>query len=104
LQRRRPPGQVIEQDLGGGAGPVIYRLAVWAERGRDVTALCAISGGPCWPGGLAGVGLPFGGAVGDQAGDGQEGLVEVFSSAEVALEGSPLLVLCVGVLDADPFR
>ena len=50
------------------------------------------------------MGLPFGGAVGDQAGDGQEGLVEVFSSSEVALEGSPLLVLRVGVLDADPFR
>ena len=30
------------------------------------------------------MGLPFGGAVGDQAGDGQEGLVEVFSSSEVA--------------------
>ena len=70
----------------------------------SLTAWCAISGGPCWPGGLAGVGLPFGGAVGDQAGDGQEGLVEVFSSSEVALEGSPLLVLCAGVLDADPFR
>src|SRR5580700_1605325 len=43
--------------------------------------------------------LPFGGAVGDQAGDGQEGFVEVFSSSEVALQGPPLLVLGIGVLD-----
>ena len=47
------------------------------------------------------LGLPLGGAVGDQAGDGQVGLVEFFASSEVALENAPLLVLCVGVLDAD---
>ncbi len=55
--------------------------------------------------GLAGClgGLPFGGAVGDQAGDGGAGFVEVFAASEVALEGPPLLVPGVGVLDADPF-
>ena len=50
------------------------------------------------------LGLPLGGAVGDQAGDGGVGLVEVLASSEVALEGPPLLVLGVGVLDADPLR
>jgi len=50
------------------------------------------------------LGLPFGGAVGDEPGDRQEGLVEIFSPPEVALEGPPLLVLGVRVLDADPFR
>jgi len=86
--------------LRGSTEPLSFTARTIAA----LTAWCAISGGPCWPGGLAGVGLPFGGAVGDQAGDGQESLVEVFSSSEVALEGSPLLVLCVGVLDAYPFR
>ena len=47
------------------------------------------------------LGLPVGGAVGDQAGDGQVGLVEVFAASEEALEDSPLLVLGVRVLDAD---
>ena len=68
----------------------------------SITTWCAISVGVCWPGGLAGVWLPLGGAVGDQAGDGQVGRVEVFAASEVALEGPPLLVLGVGVLDADP--
>ena len=46
--------------------------------------------------------LPLGGAVGDEDGDGGVGFVEVFAASEVALEGAPLLVLGVGVLDADP--
>lgn len=46
--------------------------------------------------------LPSGGAVGDQAGDGQVGLVVVLAAPDVALQGPPLLVLGVGVLDADP--
>ena len=50
------------------------------------------------------LGLPLGGAVGDQPGDRQEGLFEVLSSSEVPLEGAPLLVLGVRVLYADPFR
>jgi hypothetical protein len=49
------------------------------------------------------LGLPLGGAVGDQPGDRQEGLVDVFASSEVPLEGAPLLEFCVRVLDADPF-
>jgi hypothetical protein len=68
-----------------------------------VTTWCAIRVGVCWPGGLALLGLPFGGAVGDQAGDGLVGLVEVLAASEVALEDPPLLVLGVGVLGADPF-
>ena len=50
------------------------------------------------------LGLPCSSAVGDQPGDRQEGLFEVLSSSEVALEGAPLLVLGVRVLYADPFR
>lgn len=69
----------------------------------SVATWCAIRVGECWPGGLALLGLPFGCAVGDQAGDGGVGLVEVPAASEVALEGPPLLVLGVGVLDADPF-
>jgi len=46
----------------------------------------------------------LGGAVGDEDGDGSVGFVEVFAASEVSLEGPPLLVLGVGVLDADPFR
>ena len=49
-------------------------------------------------------GLPLGGAVGDQAGDGGVCFVEVLPVSEVALEGPPLLVLGVGVLGADAFR
>jgi hypothetical protein len=49
------------------------------------------------------LGLPLGGAVGDQPGDRQEGLVDVFASSEVPLEGARLLEFCVRVLDADPF-
>jgi hypothetical protein len=51
----------------------------------------------------AGWWLPLGGAVGDQAGDGQVGLVEVVAGSEEPLEDAPLLVLGVGMLDADPF-
>jgi hypothetical protein len=69
-----------------------------------LTTWCAISVGACWPGVLALLGLPLGGAVGDQAADGEVGVVEVFASSEVALEDAPLLVLGVGVPDADPFR
>jgi hypothetical protein len=43
-------------------------------------------------------------AVGDQAGDGLVGLVEVLAASDPALQRPPLLVLGVGVLDADPFR
>ena len=42
--------------------------------------------------------------VGDEAGDGQVGFVVVFAAAGVALQGSPLLVLGVGVLNGDPPR
>ena len=40
---------------------------------------------------------------GDQAGDGQVGLVEVVAASQEPLEDAPLLVLGVGVLYADPF-
>ena len=69
-----------------------------------LTTWCTIRVGACWPGGLSCWWLPLGGAVGDQAGDGRVGFVEVFASSEVALEDPPLLVLGVGVLHADPFR
>jgi hypothetical protein len=72
-----------------------------AAGGVQVTTWCAISVGACRPGELACWGLPLGGAVGDQAGDGGVGLVEVPAAPEVALEGPPLLVLGVGVLYAD---
>ena len=75
--------------------------ATGARRYR-LTTRCAIRVGTCWPGGLSCWWLPLGGTVGDQAGDRQEGLVEFFAASEVALEGAPLLVLGVGVLDADP--
>ena len=68
-----------------------------------LTSRCTIRVGSCRPGGLAGVWLPRGGAVGDEPGDGQEGLVEIVTSSEVPLEGAPLLEFCVRVLDADPF-
>ena len=51
----------------------------------------------------AGWWLPLGGAVGDQAGDGQVGLVEVVAASEEPLEDAPLLVLGVGMLNAAPF-
>ena len=35
--------------------------------------------------------LPFGAAVGDQAGDGQHGVFEVFATPDVALQRPPLL-------------
>src|SRR5712691_11596615 len=78
-----------------------YRLASYPR--LALTAWCAISARACWPGGLADWWLPFGGAAGDKAGDGHVGLIEVFAPSEVPLEGPPLLVLGVGVLDADPF-
>src|SRR6266516_2376865 len=49
-------------------------------------------------GGWSAVGCP----VGDQTGDGQVGLGVVVAAAEIALQGAPLLVFGVGVLDADP--
>jgi hypothetical protein len=70
---------------------------------KPITTWCAISAEACWLGESSCWGLPLGGAVGDQAGDGQVGLVEFFASSEVALENAPLLVLCVSVLDADAF-
>jgi Sigma-70 region 2 len=79
------------------------RLALLVMLQR-LTAWCAISTGACWPGGLAGGWLPLGGAVGDQAGDGGVGFVEVLAASEEPLESAPLLVLGVRVLDADPFR
>ena len=74
------------------------------RREQELTTWCTIRVGACWPGGLSCWWLPLGGAVGDQAGDGHVGFVEVFASSEVALEDPPLLVLGVGVLHADPFR
>jgi len=55
-----------------------------------------------WPVGWGG--LPLGGAVGDQPADCQEGLLEFVTSSGESLEGTPLLELGVGVLDADAFR
>jgi hypothetical protein len=76
-----------------------------AFRCREVlTAWCAIRVGTFWPGELALLGLPPGGTVGDQPGDREICFVEVLSPSKIALEGPPLLVLGVGVLDADPFR
>jgi hypothetical protein len=54
-----------------------------------------------WRAGLPG--LPLGGAVGDQSGDGGAGFVEVLASSEAAPEGAPLLVPGAGVPGADPF-
>jgi hypothetical protein len=48
-------------------------------------------------------GLP-GSYLGDQTGDGQVGLVVVVAASDPALQGPPLLVLGIGVLDADPLR
>jgi hypothetical protein len=48
--------------------------------------------------------ITAGGSVGDQTGHGGVGLVEVLPASDVPLEGPPLLVLGVGVLDADAFR
>jgi hypothetical protein len=44
----------------------------------------------------------FGAAVGDQTGDGQHGVFEVFASSDVALQRPPLFRLGDGVFDADP--
>src|SRR5262249_48908758 len=67
-----------------------------------VTSRCAIGVGSCWPGGLAGVWVPCGGAVGAQSGDGQSGFLEVLTASGPALHGPPLLGFGDGVLDADP--
>ena len=69
--------------------------------GDGVTTWCAISAWACWPGGLAGVGYRSAARSETRPDDGV-GLFEVLSSSEVSLEGPPLLVLGVGVLDADP--
>lgn len=49
-------------------------------------------------------GSPLGGSVGGQAGYGGLDLGEVLSASDVPLKRPPLLVLGVGVLDADVFR
>lgn len=69
-----------------------------------VTTWCAIEVGTCWPGGSADGWLPVGGAVRDQTGDGQVGLVVILVASDPALQGPPLLLFGVGVLDTDPFR
>ena len=46
--------------------------------------------------------LPLGAAVGDQSGDGEHGVVEVFVASDVALHGPPLFRSGDGVFDADP--
>jgi hypothetical protein len=54
--------------------------------------------GPVWAGWWSAAGRP----VGDQPGDGQVGLGVVLPPPDPALQRPPLLVLGVGVLDADP--
>ena|SRR6266487_4784022 len=102
----QPPPDLAE--VGAAGRGVAVDLDRARVRGLDeefpLTTWCAIRARACWPGGLADWWLPFGGAVGDKAGDGHVGLIEVFAPSEVPLEGPPLLVLGVGVLDADPFR
>src|SRR5690242_19910503 len=69
---------------------------------RTLTSRCTIGAMACWPGGSAGLWLPFGGAVGDQPGNGQGGVFEVFATPGPAVQGPPLLWFGDGVLDADP--
>ena len=87
---------------GGRRPPRLCRLPLLASAAARVLRLGArLAVGR---GGLAGwLGLPLGGAVGDQPGDRQEGLVEVFASSGESLEGAPLPELGVRVLDADAF-
>jgi hypothetical protein len=67
-----------------------------------VTSRCTIRVRPCSPGGPGGWYSPCGGAVGDQPGDGEDGLLEGVAAPGPALQGSPLLGFGDGVLDADP--
>ena len=66
--------------------PEPFEPEPWWDPVRLDYDVCAIRVVVRWPGRLALLGLPLGGAVGDQPGDRQEGLVEVLSSSEAALE------------------
>lgn len=70
---------------------------------RFPVSVGAARGAPVWPGRLPGGCSPLGGAIGDQVGHRRVAFVEVLAASEVPLECPPLLVLGVGVLDADAF-
>jgi hypothetical protein len=79
-------------DPGVGLAQLVLTLTTW----------CAIEVGTCWPANLGWWWSAAGCPVGDQPGDGQVGLGVVLPPPDPALQHPPLLMLGVGMLDADP--
>jgi hypothetical protein len=96
-----PPPEINDHIMSESVADIAMKFEV--HDAVVVTRSCTIRTRQCL---YAGFGLvvclPFGAAVGDQSGDGERGVFEVFTASDVALQGPPLLGLGDGVFDADP--